>query len=289
MKKKFLAFLEIIVPFIVYSTVVGIIQITALNLWYMTKGESMPFTKEGLMNSPYMVPSIAIATIPTAILMLAWLKYESNKLHRPNPFTYHKSMFILIPTAIFLSYGLNFILGIIQLDKLSPGFESVQNTLYSPSLLWQIIAIGIIVPIGEESLFRGIGYHMCRKHLSMIPSMIITSLIFGLYHGNLVQFVYASILGFFLAYFREKYQNIVAPILVHMVANLWSVFLTQFKDILTEETITAKVLLGILTPIAIASTIMMVLIIRSVVLDLIHLKKYKHFKQEYFSMMGRKR
>ena len=57
--------------------------------------------------------------------------------------------------------------------------------------------------------------------------MLISSLFFGVYHGNLIQGCYAFFLGCVLAYAHEKYQNVLAPIIIHMVANAISVISTE--------------------------------------------------------------
>lgn len=50
--------------------------------------------------------------------------------------------------------------------------------------------------------------------------MLISALIFGGLHGNWVQAVYGTLMGILLAWVYEKYAGFLAPVLVHMVANL---------------------------------------------------------------------
>ena len=50
---------------------------------------------------------------------------------------------------------------------------------------------------------------------------MVSGLLFGLFHGNLVQAVYATLLGIVLAIVYEIYDSILAPILFHAVANLF--------------------------------------------------------------------
>ena len=50
--------------------------------------------------------------------------------------------------------------------------------------------------------------------------MLISALIFGGLHGNWVQAVYGTLMGILWAWVYEKYAGFLAPVLVHMVANL---------------------------------------------------------------------
>lgn len=52
-------------------------------------------------------------------------------------------------------------------------------------------------------------------------AVVLSGLAFGLFHGNLVQAVYATVIGCLLALVYEWYGTIAAPMLFHSVANLF--------------------------------------------------------------------
>jgi len=79
-------------------------------------------------------------------------------------------------------------------------------------------------------LFRGLIYKRLRTLCKPFVAAIISSLAFGITHGNLVQFVYAFLAGMFLAYVYEKYKNIWAPIIFHVCANAVSMLGTDVID-----------------------------------------------------------
>ena len=58
---------------------------------------------------------------------------------------------------------------------------------------------------------------------------------FGIYHMNLIQTVYAGILGAVFAYFLEITGNIWASALLHMAANIWSLIFTEAAPWLLER------------------------------------------------------
>ena len=60
--------------------------------------------------------------------------------------------------------------------------------------------------------------------------MYITALMFGIYHFNLVQGLYTFVLSLLLTYVLEKYNTIIAPMVVHIVANGMAV-VTNYSSI----------------------------------------------------------
>lgn len=59
--------------------------------------------------------------------------------------------------------------------------------------------------------------------------------IFGVYHMNLTQAVYAGILGVVFAYFLEITGSLWASVLLHMGANIWSLLLPEMLLRMPEE------------------------------------------------------
>ena len=51
--------------------------------------------------------------------------------------------------------------------------------------------------------------------------MIFSAIVFGIYHLNVVQAVYAFFLGLFFAWVYDRYDSLWAPITAHMSANLF--------------------------------------------------------------------
>lgn len=111
-------------------------------------------------------------------------------------------------------------------------FNETSGIIYSGNLFVQIVATCIGAPLVEELLFRGLVYKRMRTKFKVLPCMIFSSLIFGAVHGNIVQFVYAFLVGLILAFVYEKFKTLWAPIIFHAGANLLSIILTY---ILGEE------------------------------------------------------
>ena len=61
--------------------------------------------------------------------------------------------------------------------------------------------------------------------MKTVTAIVLSSLIFGLYHGNMVQFLYASLLGSLLAVIYHRTGTLWTSILAHMagesVESVW--------------------------------------------------------------------
>lgn len=97
----------------------------------------------------------------------------------------------------------------------------------------EILCIAVVTPILEEIVFRGLIYTRLRRAMPVLAAQILSALIFGAAHMNLMQFAYASLIGFLMAALFEKYQSIIPSIIFHMAFNGCS-YLTAFipSDIL---------------------------------------------------------
>ena len=46
---------------------------------------------------------------------------------------------------------------------------------------------------------------------------------FGIYHANMIQFIYTSIMGLLLALYYEKSGSLIVPVIAHMAMNAFAV------------------------------------------------------------------
>jgi membrane protease YdiL (CAAX protease family) len=129
--------------------------------------------------------------------------------------------------AISSCITLNLWITVTGLHNLFPSFNDMTSQiLYSGSIWIQIVGMCIGAPLAEELIFRGLMFKRLRGIMSYVWAAIITAACFGLYHGNMVQFIYGFLLSLILTYVYEKFRTIWAPILLHAVANGFSLILT---------------------------------------------------------------
>lgn len=121
-----------------------------------------------------------------------------------------------IALQLALSMALTVILPL--LPKIFESYSSVMNALGSESVL-MILCVCILAPIGEELIFRGLTFRIMRKAVPLWAAVVVQALLFGIYHMNLVQGVYAFLLGLLFGYVAYRYGSVVPGILLHMVVN----------------------------------------------------------------------
>lgn len=106
-------------------------------------------------------------------------------------------------------------------------YQQTSSEMYSSPLFVQIICLGIVIPVAEEFLFRGVLFKRYRERRNFVYSAVGSSLIFGLMHASTTQMIYAFLMGLMLAYVYEKFGSFRAPVFLHIVANLASVVFTE--------------------------------------------------------------
>lgn len=129
----------------------------------------------------------------------------------------------LVALGIFLSLSINGLIDLTNLKSIFPGYIQTAQAIAAPPLWLQILAAGLIIPWTEELIFRGFGFTELRRSHSFWLAAGISAFAFGLYHGSVVQGLYAAVAGFCFAWIMEQKNCLIAPWLVHVSANLTSV------------------------------------------------------------------
>lgn len=105
--------------------------------------------------------------------------------------------------------------------------SAAQSAYYMPAFAVQIIVLGVIVPVAEELLFRGIMFKRLMETRGFVSAALWSSLFFLLMHQDGTQMTYAMLLGIFLCYVYEKFGSLRAPVLLHVAANCSSLIYSR--------------------------------------------------------------
>lgn len=103
------------------------------------------------------------------------------------------------------------------------------------SLPLGILIYGVLSPLAEETVFRGITlqrlYLLCHEKKSGKTAFLLaaglSSLLFGIYHGSVVQGLYAAAMGFLFCLFLALGGNLFRVIVLHGGANVMTLFLSR--------------------------------------------------------------
>ena len=180
--------------------------------------------------SLYLTGIRSLILIPIYILLMVQDGKRDRRLGQEKHYApYAKGWLALLPVAGFTAaLGFNQMIDIMDLQRFSPRYQAASEIIYSGSVWLTILVSAVLAPVVEEFLFRGLVYRRLRKHAAPVVCALVSSLLFGLVHGNLVQFVYAFLVGMLICWVYEKFKTIWAPILFHAGANLIAVILTEF-------------------------------------------------------------
>lgn len=118
--------------------------------------------------------------------------------------------------------ALNNLIGYTGLKETSENYRQVSDAFYGGGLWLSILGSCLLVPLLEELLYRGIVYRRLRAWVGVWPAVVVSALIFGAMHFNLVQFLYAGVIGILLAVTAER-AGLAEAMAAHMLTNLISV------------------------------------------------------------------
>lgn len=130
--------------------------------------------------------------------------------------------------CIGLAYAANIVglimttvIGVFTGNEVENEIASLVNEISPWSVLFYTV---LCAPVMEEFVFRKLIVDRAVRYGQGV-AVVLSGLMFGLFHGNLNQFVYATVIGMFLAYLYVKTGNLKITISLHMLFNFIGGFL----------------------------------------------------------------
>ena len=132
---------------------------------------------------------------------------------------------ICMGMAYASNFAGNIITTVIGFATGNPVENQIASVMMSVSP-WAVFFYTVLcAPIMEEVVFRKLIVDRTVRYGEGI-AVLTSGLMFGLFHGNLNQFIYAFVIGTMLAYLYVKTGNLKITISLHMLFNFISGFLT---------------------------------------------------------------
>lgn len=89
--------------------------------------------------------------------------------------------------------------------------------------IWTFLNVVFLGPIVEEIIFRGITFNYIERASNHKVAIVLSAIIFGLWHMNIVQIVYVPIMGVILAFvYYYSGKNLLFPIVIHILNNFFA-------------------------------------------------------------------
>lgn len=144
-----------------------------------------------------------------------------------------KDILFTVIVAFASSLGLNILLTLTGFADSAQTYREVADSQYGVAFVVGLILYGLISPLAEEVVFRGVIFNRMRRLYGPVLAIVASALFFGAFHGNMVQGVYGGCMGILMAYLYERSGRFAVPFYFHMAANL-AVYITAYAESLQE-------------------------------------------------------
>ncbi len=218
---------------------VPICGITAMAVLFKNNGTSIPFNDQinEMLSLWSSAPFIIFVSMSYAIVALAifgwWYRKKlasSQERIAPksafNPWIVSSLLLLSAGLQYVISYLMNFI-GMLRPDWMQSYTDLIDSAgigTLSPLMLFYAI---IIAPISEELIFRGVTLGYAKKALPAAGAICLQAVLFGIFHLNMIQGIYAAFLGLFIGYLHEAGGTIVIPMLFHAFFNAFGTLASE--------------------------------------------------------------
>ena len=155
--------------------------------------------------------------------LLIWRK---ERVHNGAVRNKRPVMAALLSAGLFA--GFNFVLStlfyITGLSDASISPDNIAGLMGRGELIVQVAAIGVVMPIGNELLFRGILISRMRW-MPVWAAVLVSGFLFGFAQLSFLPGVYSFIIGLLLGLLYVKFRSVLTVIIAHVSFNLLTILL----------------------------------------------------------------
>lgn len=199
---------------------------------------------EATMGTEFMTNLLVVSTAAYGIVVLLWYKLAYVKKYTAEKRAVFKetvckgkvigSLVIAAVGCYCLDILVASLVSIISPEALEVFNSSMEAVLGGDELMAFLVVV-FLAPIAEEILFRGIIFNMLSKHWSELAAIIVSTVLFGLYHANLMQAIYVLPIGLLLGYTAYKCKSVLPCIVIHMINNFMPSVVAVLPEALQVE------------------------------------------------------
>ncbi len=192
--------------------------------------ELIAFIQDYFTNSENLLVVITIRNILIAIVAFIIVEITLKGKTLGNPIKAFPKL--TFPGTLAIAMGLELILScvLITIGSVFPGsmdgYSQVVTSMGFTNLsVVSTIATLVAAPLAEEILFRGLIMKLLQKGgYNFWVANVIQAVFFGIVHGNLVQGLYAFVMGFTFGLIYKRTGKIWACIVAHIVFNAFGTY-----------------------------------------------------------------
>lgn len=228
LKSTGFAVLYLVIP-ILLQLIVGIeLQIQIMLMQWRGKEISIHALEQMLSNYGFNLILVAMINLILIAGMGSWY-YFIRRRRDVSPVDYRKilspkTVGCLAALAFFAQFVCSIVMAVIAFafPEVFKDYEKLMEGVDIHVLpAWAtLFIVAVWAPLAEEIVFRAMIFRTLRKGFAFWPAAVLSGIAFGVYHMNLIQGVYASLLGILLAYIYEKTNSLLGVYLFHLSFNL---------------------------------------------------------------------
>ena len=206
--------------YFVMQILVNTVAINGIALWYRASGlngDDYVTQVEAVFNQYFSVVYIACVALTILLIVIAFRIFQKPfpAAVRLQKLDFEIAVLAFI-VGIFLNVAISAANAMIPYPQewIDANNESVSS--FSAGNVWiNLFATCIAAPVVEEILYRGLIYNILKRASSAIPAAIVSSVMFGIFHGNPLQALYAGTAALLLVYVYERSGSLIGSILAH--------------------------------------------------------------------------
>lgn len=154
----------------------------------------------------------------------------------------------LVPLTFAVQHAASLLMGVLTviapsaMEKYMELVETSGLSEYSP--VWAVATL-ILPSLVEETIFRGlIMQYLRRAGACFAVANLLQSILFGIFHMNVVQGIYTSVFGFLLGYLAWRYQSLLVPMAMHALFNLFGTVVIDLESRFLPEFLQGLIIMG---------------------------------------------
>ena len=161
-----------------------------------------------------------------------YMKYGGNYLPNPRTTFHPAALFGIVMLTPGTQYLTTYIMAFVA--SLFPNWMDAYEELLETAgmdeniSLLMILCSVLFAPFCDELVFRGVTMKQLLKGLPFWAANLIQAVLFGIFHMNIMQGIYAACLGVILGYVCEKGGSIYYSILLHILFNFWGTVISEY-------------------------------------------------------------
>jgi membrane protease YdiL (CAAX protease family) len=181
------------------------------------------------------IKKIILGVGSTLFILIYGFKKSKAPLFDVFPFKFFNPLIVLpVITFLWAAHNLLEIPGAF-LDKYLPApawFWEMFNKIFEGDFGWwgAFMKVAVVAPIVEELIFRGLILQGFRRNYNAFTAVLMSALLFALFHLNPWQFPATFVLGLLLGYIMIRTNSIILAILGHSINNFLVLLSITFRE-----------------------------------------------------------